>query len=300
MRRRLEGIVGTAAGLLTAALWASVLLTGALGVSEAASRIPEAGANVPAAYAIVPALQAARGTRRTAQVLFDDEFGGSRLDRAKWNTCYWWAVHDGCTNNPQLELEWYLPSGVSVHDGVLDLVATKDLRHRGDPYTSGMVSTDDCCGHPITFQFTYGYMEMRAKLPPGRGMWPAFWIVPADHSWPPEIDAMEWQGQKPRTNFLTIHWGTPSNPQQSGGAFVGPNLSDGFHTFGLDWEPNAVTWYQDGQPIRTYTDQTHIPNVPMIVIVNLAIGGWLGFPNAHTHFPAHMLVKYVRVWSAKS
>ncbi len=234
----------------------------------------------------------------TASMIFDDEFSGTTLDPTKWNTCYWWASGNGCTNGGNLEREWYTPDNISVHDGYLDLVALQQEVEQNYPYTSGMVSTNDCCGHGITFQFQYGYMEMSAQLPPGKGMWPAFWLVPADHTWPPEIDAMEWQGQDPRTNFLTIHWGSSKNPQQSGGSFVGPNLSKGFHTFGLDWEAKSVTWYQDGKAVRTYTDAKHIPHVPMIVIVNLAIGGWLGFPNKKTVFPAHMLVDYVRVWNA--
>lgn len=236
--------------------------------------------------------------RQTATEIFDDEFTGATLDPTKWNTCYWWAQNNTCTNGGNLELEYYTPQNVSVHDGYLDLVAEKQYVDPTHDYTSGMVSTNDCCGQPITFQFQYGYMEMSAQLPPGKGMWPAFWLVPSDHTWPPEIDAMEWQGQKPRTNFLTIHWGKSKNPQQSGGEFVGPNMSKGFHTYGLLWEPKAVTWYEDGKAVRTYTDGTHIPHQPMIVILNLAIGGWLGYPDKKTAFPAHMLVDYVRVWNA--
>jgi beta-glucanase (GH16 family) len=197
-----------------------------------------------------------------------------------------------------LEREYYTPQNVSVHDGYLDLVAQKQYVDPKHDYTSGMVSTNDCCGQPVTFEFQYGYMETSAQLPPGKGMWPAFWLVPANHTWPPEIDAMEWQGQKPRTNFLTIHWGKAKDPQQSGGTFVGPNMSHGFHTYGLDWEATYVTWYEDGKAVRTYSDPAHIPHLPMIVILNLAIGGWLGFPDKHTVFPAHMLVDYVRVWNA--
>ena len=233
-----------------------------------------------------------------AALIFADEFTGDTLDASKWNTCYWWAQNDECTNGGKLEREYYTPQNVSVHGGRLDLEAVQQYVDPAHEYTSGMVSTNDCCGRPITFEFEYGYMEMRAKLPPGRGMWPAFWLVPANHTWPPEIDAMEWQGQKPRTNFLTIHWGTSRDPQQSGTSFVGPNMSAGYHTYGLDWESTNVTWYEDGKAIRTYTDAAHIPNLPMVVILNLAIGGWLGYPDKHTVFPAHMLVDYVRVWDA--
>lgn len=257
------------------------------------------------AAALVPGVCAAARVDRPAAIapatlLFDDEFAGSRLDSTKWNTCYFWATRGGCTNNPGLELEWYRPSQVTVGGGLLSLTAIRTSTHRNLPYTSGMISTGDCCGRPLHFSFLYGYMEMSAMPPPGHGMWPAFWLIPASHAWPPEIDAMEWQGQQPRTNYLTLHYvGANGEPAQSGGTYVGPNLSHGFHRFGCEWSADRITWYEDGRAVRTYSDRRQIPSVPMYVIVNLAIGGWVSFPNGRTPFPATMQVKYVRVWDRK-
>jgi beta-glucanase (GH16 family) len=165
-----------------------------------------------------------------------------------------------------------------------------------------MISTGGTPGSQPSFAYLYGYAEARIALPEGKGMWPAFWIVPADRTWPPEIDFMEWQGVTPKVDIVTIHWGTAKHPQSDGtGVHTGVNLANGFHVYGCDWEPNAVTWYFDGKPIKTYADPSHIPNQPMYLILNLAIGGWERgqlHPRAK-NFPATMLVDYVRVWPHK-
>ena len=236
-------------------------------------------------------------------MLFDAEFNGRRLDRSVWYTCYPWARRgEGCSNNPGIELEWYRSANVTVGDGYARLVALQKSVHRGYPYTSGMISTGGTPGSQPSFSYLYGYAEARIALPEGKGMWPAFWIVPADRTWPPEIDFMEWQGVTPKLDIVTIHWGTAKHPQSDGSDVrIGVNLAGGFHVYGCDWEPNAVTWYFDGKPIKTYADPSHIPSQPMYLILNLAIGGWERgqlHPRAN-RFPATMLVDYVRVWSHK-
>jgi beta-glucanase (GH16 family) len=247
-----------------------------------------------------------------ARMLFDDEFNGSSLNTSLWYRCYPWADENvGCTNNPSIELEWYHTPNVTVSGGFLQLTALKQQLRPKRPYTSGMVSTGGAnCGPPlcnpskhvpIGFQFLYGYMEMRAQFPPGDGMWPAFWLVPSDYSWPPEIDAMEWQGGTPTIDYATIHWRDKSGHLQQDGTSYDTHvdLSAGYHTYGVDWQRNAVTWYFDGTPIKTFTKTADIAHKPMYVIVNLAIGGWISFPNPQTKFPAVMSVDYVKVWTRK-
>ncbi len=256
-----------------------------------------------------PDLPSATTSTGAARLLLDDEFNGSALDPKLWSTCYSWAPHDGgCSNNPSLELEWYTPHNVRLAGGLLQLVARRRQVVKSDPYTSGMIATGGWLArngttHPATFGFLYGYAEIRAKLPRGAGMWPAFWLVPTDRSWPPEIDIMEFQGVAPRIDFVTVHWrDAKGNLQQNGSAVdVHRDLSAGFHTYAVDWEPSSITWYFDGRAIKRFTDARWIAHTPMYPILNLAIGGWLPGQLAPvaSSFPATFAVDYIRIWNRK-
>jgi len=163
-----------------------------------------------------------------------------------------------------------------------------------------MVSTGGTSQTAPTFSYLYGYAEARMKLPRGAGMWPAFWIVPANGSWPPEIDFLEWQGVAPRDDIVTVHWGKAANPQQSQRVYdTGVDLWKDYHVYACDWEPNYVRWYFDGRPIATYAGAAGIPRLPMYVILNLAVGGWFKgqLDPAPSSFPATMSVDYVRIWN---
>jgi len=247
-----------------------------------------------------------------ATLLFDDEFSGTKLNLKSWYRCFEWANEDtGCGYGPPYDLEWYWDKNVSVLRGFLNLTAKRHRISKDYPYTSGLIESGGVnCGppdckpprkRPPGFKFKYGYMEMRSKFPPGKGMWPAFWLLPTDGSWPPEIDAMEWQGGTPTIDYATIHWKDSKGQHQSDGTayHTGVDLSSDFHTYGVDWQPDVVTWYFDGTPIKTFTKRAAIPHKPMYVIVDLAVGGWISKPDKHTHFPATMLVDYVRVWNHK-
>ncbi|MBV8490526.1 MAG: glycoside hydrolase family 16 protein [Candidatus Eremiobacteraeota bacterium] len=237
-------------------------------------------------------------------LVFDDEFSGGSLDAKTWYTCYPYAPPGyGCSNNPGMELEWYEAANVSVSGGALHLVAERHAVTEGGrtyPYTSGMISTGGTPAGRSTFAFLYGYVEARIKMPCGAGMWPAFWLVPANRTWPPEIDMMEYQGVQPTIDEVHIHWGKSSNPQQYGeGVDTHVNLCAGYHAYAVDWNASSVTWYFDGKPIARYADKTNVPHVPMYVILNLAIGGWVDgqmHPSPKS-FPATMLVDWVRVYS---
>lgn len=245
--------------------------------------------------------QAAAVRSAKARLLLDEEFNEPSLDKTLWYTCYPYTYPPhGCSNNPGLELEWYEPQNVSVRGGSLQLTARHQTRHRGYPYTSGMISTGGI--NKPAFSFLYGYAEARIKLPRGAGMWPAFWLIPSNFTWPPEIDVMEWQGVVPKLDLVTIHWGASSSPQQYGTAVnTGKNLYADYHVYAVDWEPSYVRWYFDGKPVMTFTDRNEIPHQPMFVILNLAIGGW--YPGqldpAPRSFPATMSVDYVRVWNRR-
>jgi beta-glucanase (GH16 family) len=245
------------------------------------------------------AQQTATTTSRVP-LLFADEFEGSSLNLKKWYRCY--AETDekvGCSNNPGLELEWYQPGNVKVSGGFLHLVAQEQEIKSKFRYTSGLISTGGRL-KPL-FAFKYGYMEIRAKLPPGKGMWPAFWALPADGTWPPEIDVIEGQGETPSIDYLSVHWRherTEDNEDETK-YDTGIDLSRGLHTYGVDWESNIITWYFDRHPVKTFSEAAFIPHQAMYVIINLAVGGWISFPDKSTVFPVEMLVDYVRVWQRK-
>jgi beta-glucanase (GH16 family) len=234
--------------------------------------------------------------------IFHDEFDGSTLDASKWNTCYFnFTVGNGCDHD-QGELELYQPNEVSVNNGVLTLQADKQTLTASNGktynYTSGMISTGPASGGTSSkFTFTYGYMEIRAKVPAGQGLWPAFWTLPEDLTWPPEIDVFEILGSAPKVITMHYHYPTASNGDgSSGSTWNGPDFSAGWHTYAVDWEPGSLTWYVDGVARQQYTN-ANVASKPMYLLANLAVGGtWPGAPNASTTFPSTFQIDYIRVW----
>ena len=140
-----------------------------------------------------------------AKMLLDEEFDAPKLDTSVWFTCYSW-VDPGqrCTNGGNLELEWYEARNVTLAGGIANLTAELHPGTNSHPFTSGMIQTGGTASTKATFAYRYGYAEIRAKLPKGAGMWPAFWLVQANRQWPPEIDIMEWQGVQPKTDVVTV------------------------------------------------------------------------------------------------
>ena len=255
--------------------------------------------NEPQATQFLPA-----GQQGAWNLIFHDEFSGNSLDKTKWNTCYFnYKVDNGCTHD-QGELEFYQPGAVHVSNGTARLQADNHPYTASDgktfQYTSGMITTGPAVDDPkkTLFSFTYGFMEMRAKVPAGKGFWPAFWAIPANLNWPPEIDVFEILGDQPHVVNLHFHYPARNGANgDSAGMWAGPDFTAGWHTYGVDWEPNSITWYVDGVARRTFTNKALIPSQAMYLIANLAVGGsWPGAPNASTHFPATFEIDYVRVW----
>jgi len=214
---------------------------------------------------------------------FHDEFDGSTLDRGRWIDSY----PDGVRTHGDEEQEYYAPDGYQVAAGCLHLIARRQAEG-GKPYTSGMIAS---FGH---FAQTYGWFEIRAKFPAGRGMWPAFWLLPTDEAWPPEIDVLEILGHQPRVVHMTNHWADGQH-RQHGASWAGPDFSRDYHTFAVDWEPGLIIWYVDG--VERSRSTAGVPTGPMYLIANLAVGGgWPGNPDAGTPFPGYMDIDYIRVY----
>jgi beta-glucanase (GH16 family) len=177
----------------------------------------------------------------------------------------------------------------SLRNGVLGInaiptpVAIKPfLNNHG--YMSGVITTQP------SFSQTYGYFEMRAKLPRGKGLWPAFWLLPLDQSWPPEIDVMESIGD-PAVVFVTTH--SKASKQEGFERRIAPNE---FHNFAVSWDPANVIWYIDGREAGRHATPADM-HKPMYMLANLAVGGnWPGAPDASTRFPATYEVDYIRAY----
>jgi beta-glucanase (GH16 family) len=223
------------------------------------------------------------------KLTFHDEFDGASLDPSKWNPRDPWGR---VRNN---ELQAYVEDAFRLHDGMLHIVAEKrSASYDGAvrQYTSGMMSTYR------KFAQQYGWFEVRARLPKGNGLWPAFWMLPEPLGWPPEIDVMENLAQDTRVAYFTNHFtGSDGKHGSKGsGKIATPDLSADFHTFAVEWTPEAIVWYLDG--VEKFRSAVGVPHQPMYLLLNLAVGGaWPVPPDETTAFPASFQVDYVRVYA---
>jgi beta-glucanase (GH16 family) len=224
------------------------------------------------------------------KLAFSTDFPGTTLDTSTWAECYPWTPKPpGCTNFGNAdEREWYLPSQVHVENGALALVAQRTPTEGSDPngnpksYTcrSGMVTTYS------SVHFKYGFVQVVARLPFGKGLWPAIWLIPSDGSWPPEIDIVEhWDTRL--TASATLHTGK-QNAQQRG-TIDFPDADEGWHTYTLYWTQSRISVYYDRQLALTTT--TSIPQQAMYLLLDLANEN-----NSPGSCSGTMLVKSVNIW----
>ena len=238
------------------------------------------------------------------QLVWEDQFNGNTLDLTKWEP----MIGNGCPNLcgwGNNELQYYRAENATVSNGTLKITALQQ-NFGGAPYTSARLRTANKA------DFTYGRFEMRAKMPAGQGLWPAFWLLPTDYvfgGWAAsgEIDVMEYLGNDTRTVYGTIHYGGeyPSNTYSGGARTLSSgNLVDDFHVYAVEWDEFEMRWYLDGQLYSTKTSWWSSGgaypapfNQRFHMLLNLAVGGnWPGAPNGSTQFPATFEVDYVRVF----
>jgi len=223
--------------------------------------------------------------------VFRDDFNlNHQVDQSKWNIIT-------AASQVNQELQHYVSDDVWTEHGFLFLRSQR--RNWGDrQYTSGRVDTQ------WKFQFQYGEVEWRAKLPGGNGIWPALWLlhfqcapaVPCAGHWPPEIDVMEARGDQPNKIVTTVHYGRAPNNNHDGKETWGPDYTADFHTYKVIWDPNQIVWFIDGVQVHKVTEHHKIPHEPMYLIMNVAVGGWFGLnPDWTTPFPTHMVIDYVTV-----
>lgn len=159
-----------------------------------------------------------------------------------------------------------------VTDGILSIVATRTPPSLktvlfNNEYTSGILTTQS------RFSQKYGYFEIRAKVPVGTGVWPAFWMLADDGGWPPEVDVLEGRGQRPGDIVMTTHWRIPTTQrvERCGFDFRVEDAPHAFHDYGVLWQPDRITYFIDRRPVS----EIKVPigfNDPMYMIVNLAMG----------------------------
>jgi beta-glucanase (GH16 family) len=235
------------------------------------------------------------------QLVWADEFDGTALDLSKWE-CQIGNGSGGWGNN---EKEYYRAENAVVKDGYLTITAKKESYNNFN-YTSARIRTKD------KGDWKYGKLEIRAKMPVGKGMWPAIWMMPTDNvygGWAAsgEIDIMEYLGHEANKVHGTLHYGASwPNNKSSGKTYTLANggFNDDFHTFTLIWEEGKIQWLVDGVLYQTQTSWNttgHPFPAPFDqrfhMILNLAVGGnWPGDPDATTVFPQEFVVDYVRVY----
>lgn len=212
---------------------------------------------------------------------FADEF--NRLNRAVWNDHIWYE-----TSNPTINYK--------VENGVLKIWPMRDAK--GNFFNR----TFDTDGH---FSQTYGFFEIEAKLPYGKGPWPAFWLFNHIGTRRPEIDVMEaYPGGGPDSGWsnASLHptaygvsiWQDATS--MAGWAMIPtPDLSAGFHKYGMKWESNRITFYFDGKQV--YAKAVSMKD-PLYLLLSLWFGSASGTPDATTPTgPMNAYeINYVRVW----
>jgi beta-glucanase (GH16 family) len=217
-----------------------------------------------------------------ATLIFSDEFDGTSLDTSKWNATSYnlWTAENA-----------YNPAMVSVSGGNL-ILQLQPIPWMGQAYSGGQVDTDH------KFLPVYGYFEARLKPPRGTGFHASWWLWPDDNVWPPEMDIVEFRGFEPTSAYVANRWFDPTQPENDAHDqknCEGPDYTEDFHIFGMDWGPEAIVFYIDGR--ECFRSTRNISAKPFRLQLDLALGGWAGWPpDETTVFPAYFLVDYVRVY----
>lgn len=258
------------------------------------------------------------GLTQKWKLVWSDEFDKpGKPDPAKWDYEY-----QGFVRNR--EMQWYTDSSDNVYikDGFLHLVALpvdkpnpwykegsdnwKFNRKRITITSAGLVTRKK-------FTFRYGIVKMRAKLPEGQGVWPAFWTGGTDFSrgrWPAsgEIDIFEFCRNKLGIDQLSaaVHWKDKNGRhRQANKKISGRKFTDDFHIFSLEWTPEKLVFSFDDEPFFTFRTELcsdgdfNAFRAPHFLLVNLAIGGILGGKVDPDIFPAEYLIDYIRIYQKK-
>jgi beta-glucanase (GH16 family) len=237
------------------------------------------------------------GYKLTLSEEFNRFAGSADGSTGTWKTTYSGGVRTLSNNG---EHEFYADSSTGTNpfgleNGALTITAAPaaDTAETGGlPYTSGVITTQDF------FEQQYGYFEMRAQLAEGEGMWPAFWML-SQGTWPPELDVLEAFGaenSRGEGGANELHTAVHTTTEDGYGEWntVDADLYDGYHTYGVKWEADKITYYFDGEEIGQTTTPADMHQA-MYLIANLAVGGhWPESPDGDT---AQLKIDYIRAYS---
>ncbi|MFT3739245.1 MAG: RICIN domain-containing protein [Breznakibacter sp.] len=245
-------------------------------------------------------------------LVFEDNFDGTSLDLSKWNYHYRW----GRTHNHQ---GYSQEANVVVSDGTLKLVCTPTANNAAlawpkasqggtmpANFNTGVINSKG--------NFTYGYYEIRVKMPLQKGVWPAFWMAADNGAWPPEIDIFEYpwllsSSSAPTQGYMNVHWGAAWDNKTASGGWYGSNINSDFHTFAVNWTPTRIEYFVDGVCVTSKNTTTLVNSnlyfrdyysqfKDLYMILNFGMGGdWPGiiWDNAD-YAETRTEVDYVRVW----
>lgn len=227
-------------------------------------------------------------------LIWSDEFN---VDGAPDPTNWTYDIGTGNNGWGNAESQYYTDrtDNVTIAGGVLKITA-KAESFSGSNYTSARIKSQNL------FEFTYGRVEVRAKLPTGGGTWPAIWMLGADFDtvgWPAtgEIDIMEHVGNQQNTVFSSLHF-----PNNSGGNAVTQNtvindVSTAFHNYSVEWSSTEIKFYVDDQLFHTFANSSAVPfNKDFFFILNVAMGGNFGGTIDPAFIESSMEIDYIRVY----
>lgn len=236
--------------------------------------------------------QAISQSPATYQLVWSDEFNYTGApDSTKWG----YNLGAGGWGNEEAEYYTNRLDNAVVKNGTLKIIAKKE-QYEGSHYTSARLLTKN------KFSFTYGKVVARAKIPFGKGTWPAIWMLGANDEtagWPDcgEIDIMEHAGNRLNKIYGTLHYPGHSGANGDGSTMMVKNVTGAFHIYSMEWDSASIKIYVDGKLNHTVANSANVPfNHDFFLIMNVAMGGGFGGAIDPAFKSAAMEVDYIRVY----
>lgn len=230
------------------------------------------------------------------KMILSDNFDKNQLDENTWN----YELGNGCPENcgwGNQEKQIYTDKQISINNGVLDI----NVIQKDGIYKSSKITTKN------KIEFTYGTVEVRAKLPTGTGIWPAIWLLGANIdtvNWPAcgEIDMMEFAGKDPEKLHTTLHTTSSHGNSINTKVTIIPELTTGYHIYKMVWTEDSIVFLIDNQELYTYNpkiknSETWPFDKPFYLIINTAVGGTFGGQEVNDSiFPQKFSIDYVKIY----
>jgi beta-glucanase (GH16 family) len=236
------------------------------------------------------------GQKAKRELVWEENFDGKKLDEKTWN----FELGNGCPDNcgwGNNEKQVYTNKNHELKDGKLIITIKQD----GNKYTSTRITT---AGKK---EFQYGRMEARAKLPTGKGIWPAFWMLGSNISkvgWPKsgEIDILEYVGRDPHQVYTTLHTQDSHGNSKNSKKTEINTIENGFHVYAVEWTKDKMDFFVDDLLVYTFQPEVKNEDVwpfdqPFFFIINTAVGGNFGGHDIdNAIFPQQFVIDYIRVY----